>query len=268
MNTRDTIIVRLARWLEDYWPQIITAIGTIGMGAGGILVSINWSPSIAISVFVGSAVLSISGQLGTWQRSPGIKSLQQHVSELEDIIEQSKNDYFQLFENHLGILANDKLRLSDTERISVYKYEEEAFVMLGRYSKNPEYCKRGRGKYPADQGCIAEAWRKGEVFVTNLPDPNDEEERYLNMMKDRWKIKKIIARNFKMKSRCYYGFAIENVEQQRIAIVIIESVNPKGFVKDEINRNLVNGEAREIGNFLERMRRLEPSPSFAKEEGY
>jgi len=239
------------------------------MGAGGILISINLIHSTyTIIIFFVFAALNIYGQYATWKRSPGIKSLQKHVSALEDIIEQSKDDYFQLIENHLAILANDKLGLSDTERISVYKFEEGAFVMLGRYSKNPEYCKRGRGQYPANEGIIAKAWQNGEAFVANLPDPCTEEERYLDEMKNTWGINKSTARNFKMKSRCYYGFAIENSEQQRIAVVIIESVNPEGLVKDEINRTLVNGEAKVIGNFLKRMRRLEPSPSLAKREGY
>jgi hypothetical protein len=33
MNTRDTVIVQLARWIEDYWPQLLVSIGTVVMAA-------------------------------------------------------------------------------------------------------------------------------------------------------------------------------------------------------------------------------------------
>lgn len=275
MNTRDTVIIRLARRFEDYWPQLFVSIGTVVMAAAALPSpsqgSSSWKELVFYKnnlLFFAGALLLFLGNIFMWRRTPGIRSLQTRVSELEDIIEQSKDDYFQLIENHLAILANDKLKISDTERVSVYKFEEGAFVMLGRYSKNPEYCKRGRGRYPANEGIIAKAWQNGEAFVANLPDPRTEEERYLDEMKNTFGINKSTARNFKMKSRCYYGFAIENAEQQRIAVVIIESVNPGGLVKDEIKRTLVNGEAKAIGNFLKKMRRLEPSPSLAKREGY
>jgi len=275
MNTRDTVIVRLARRFEDYWPQLLISICTVVMAVVALPSPSQGSSSWKELVFYNhnlyfflAALGFFFGNIFMWRRSPGIKSLRQRVSQLEDILEQSKEDYYQLFEKQLAILANDKLGLRDTERVSVYKYEESKFIMLGRYSKNPEYCKRGRGQYPANEGCIAKAWQNGEVFVASLPDPRTEEEHYLDKMKNTWGINKSVARNFKMKSRCYYGFAIENAEQQRIAVVIIESVNPEGLVKDEINRVLVGGEGKAIANFLERMQRLEPSPSFAKEEGY
>ena len=275
MNMRETILVRLVLWFEDYWPQLSISIGTVMMAAVALpspsQSGSSWGEFVFYKnnfLFFTGVVFLLIGNFVAWRRSPGIRSLKKRVSELEDILEQSKDDYFQLIENHLAILANDKIGLSDKERVSIYKFEEDTFIMLGRYSKNPEYCKRGRGQYPANEGIIARAWQNGEAFVANLPDPCNEEDRYLEEMKNTWGINKSTVRNFKMKSRCYYGFAIENAEQQRIAVVVIESVNPEGLVKDEIKKILVNGEAKAIGNFLKRMRRLEPSPSFAKREGY
>jgi hypothetical protein len=203
-----------------------------------------------------------------WLRSPRVNSLQRRVAELEDIIEQSSQDYFKMFENHLSILINDKLKLRDTERVSVYKYEEDSFVMLGRYSKNPKYCEKGRGKYPASEGCIAKAWRCGKAFVDDLPDPDDDNDAYLTALKNNWNINKATARGFKMKSRCYYGFAIENADHQRIAVVVVESVNASGLSKGELESAFSNGESKFIRNFLERMRSLEPSVSLARSEGY
>ena len=275
MNTRNSIFIQLAYFFEDYWPQLLVSIGTVMMAASALPSpsqgNSSWKELIFYKdnfFFFAGALLLLLGNIVVWRRTPRTRSLQTRVSELEDIIEQSKEDYFQLIENHLAILVNDKLGLCDTERVSVYKYEEKAFVMLGRYSKNPEYCKRGRGKYPADEGIIAKAWQNGEVFVTNLPDPDKEEGRYLDEMKNAWGINKSTARNFRMKSRCYYGFAIEHADQQRIAVVIIESIKPKGLEKEKIRGILVNGEAKAIENLLKTMQRLEPNLSFAKKEGY
>ena len=56
-------------------------------------------------------------------------------------------------------------------RVSVYSVEEDEFVLLGRYSQNPNLERRGRPSYPLDQGTIGKAWAK-QFAIENDPEPD------------------------------------------------------------------------------------------------
>jgi hypothetical protein len=55
-----------------------------------------------------------------------------------------------------------------SDRFSVYYFHEDEFVMLARAARNPNFLKRGRGRYPATQGALAVAWEAdhGQALVT------------------------------------------------------------------------------------------------------
>ena len=72
-----------------------------------------------------------------------------------------------------------------------------------------------------------------------------------------------------MKSRSYYARAIEDSQQRRVAVVVFESIEPSGaldFIR--IKEKLCGEEGKRIAQFLDRMRALEPTPSYAQQEGY
>jgi hypothetical protein len=141
--------------------------------------------------------------------------------------------------------------------------------MLGRYSKNPEFCKKGRALYPDSEGCISHAWNHGESIIDDLPDPAADIEIYATQHKNEWGINKQVTKGFRMKSRSYVALAIEDRLQKRIAVVVFESTQPNGALnKDKINALLVSHEGKRIAQFLDRMRALEPTPSYAHQEGF
>lgn len=255
-------------WWGDSWPKLITAAGAIGMAVGGILAGSDTASIVGWIIFGASAMLTVSGQIVDWKRVPKISHLQRTVAELEDLVEQTRQDYFHHFETQLSVLANDTLSLTDKERVSVYKHDGRAFVMLGRYSKNPEFCKRGRGTYPEGEGCIAKAWLAGEAVLDSLPDPQTEEGRYLEVLKNDWGIKKGVARDFTMKSRSFVAFALENHSPKRIAVIVFESTNAGSLDKRELKNVMDNGEAKRLVDFMESVSKLEPTPSYASKEGY
>jgi len=141
--------------------------------------------------------------------------------------------------------------------------------MLGRYSKNPEFCKKGRAIYPDNEGCIAAAWKDGVSVIQYLPDPDSESEAYTSQHKANWNINKQTTKCFRMKSRSYVAIAIEDRHQKRIAVAVFESINAHGALdKDRIKGLLASHEGKRIAQFLDRMKALEPSPSYAHEEGF
>ena len=264
----DSLWRRFVTWWSDRWPKMCTAFGTVGVAAGGVLASGDSSAATGWIVFIVSALLTVGGQVADWRRTPRQTELQRKVASLEDIVQTSRNDYFQLFQNQLAVLANDLLKLSDKDRVSVYKHDGQAFVMLGRYSKNPEFCKTGRGTYPEGEGCIARAWQHGEASVDDLPDPMTHEDDYYARLKSDWNIKKGTARSFKMKSRSYVAIALEDHASKRIAVIVFESINAGVLDKCALGRSLSNGESKRLVDFMTSMSKYEPTPSYAKKEGF
>jgi hypothetical protein len=217
------------------------------------------------------------GEVIGWGRAARISSLESalHRSEearrvLEQIFEQSSRDYFDSFRDQLSILANDVFGFSDRERISVYKHDGVSFVMLGRYSKNPRYNEKGRAIYPDNEGCIAQAWNEGVAVIENLPDPSINSGAYLRDHKNNWRLPIHVSKGFNMKSRSYVALAIDDlVEQKRIAVAVFESTVPTGALDSaRINGLIRSHEGKRIAQFLARMTSLEPSPTFARENGY
>lgn len=270
--------VGLAHWFNDHWPRIVSTIGTVGIGSVGIWFSIRGPDArwYVWLVFILSVVAYILGEICGWKHDNKLSLLNKDLREseasrngLEQLLEQTNGDYYALFQDQLSILANDVFEFTDHERISVYKHDGTAFVMLSRYSKNPNYNKKGRGIYPDNEGCIAEAWRDGESFIEDLPDPNTELDNYITAHKNGWDINKTVSKAFQMQSRSYVALAIEDRHQNRIAVVVFESTCSKGALDSSKIKGLLDSyEGKRIAQFLERMRALEPSPTYAQKEGY
>ena len=219
---KDSRLVRAVRYSETNWPQMLESVGQIGLAISGTMLGLQasgvavgpvwiWGLSLGVSV-----VSVIVGKVVSLKRGDRITKLKERLAQeerttkevqasLQRTQDQMQSDYLNLFKGQLSILANDYLQFGDTERISVYKHTGKTFIMLGRYSKNPDYDKPQRTFYPDNQGIIDHAWHYGEGFVDPpLPDPKTDLEGYLERLEKEWKIDKETARSFMMKSRCYW----------------------------------------------------------------
>jgi hypothetical protein len=271
-------LVWWAKWLHDHWPRIASAVGTAGLAGTGIWFSVKGKEAhwCAWLVFGFAVVAWIVGEVCGWRQEEKLSSLRKQLKDveasrlgLEQLLGRTHGDYFALFQDQLSILANDVFTLTDRERISVYKHDGTAFVMLGRYSKNPVYNKKGRVIYPDNEGCIAEAWKDGESVIRDLPDPNSDFDTYATAHKTGWNINKQVAKAFQMKSRSYVALAVEDRLQKRIAVVVFESTCSNGALDNgRIKKLLDSYEGKRIAQFLDKMRAQEPSPAYAHEEGY
>jgi hypothetical protein len=264
--------VRIAQFWDDYWPHILRDVGGVVVVFVSVALGLDgdrWSWLFAWPGLLLAPAVAVSGFGGymVWRRDPGIKTLQRKVGRLEDALQQHHRDYYDLLRLELVTLATE-LEFSHSERISVYKHDGHAFVMLGRYSSNPEYEKRGRGYYPDDQGCIRDAWRNGEAVIDQLPDPASDPERYADLFQIKWNIDRETTEKLRMKSRSYAAFAIEETARARhTAVIVFESTRTNVLARDKL-RQAMDAEGGRISRFLERTRSLEPSPSYARSEGF
>ncbi|MBN8566871.1 MAG: hypothetical protein J0M25_09090 [Flavobacteriales bacterium] len=84
------------------------------------------------------------------------------IQNLENQISKINNNSIEIVQIHLAYLF-EKMKLKNTERISLYKFIDDKFYVLGRFSSNPELKKRGRNSYKKE-GLIFKAWQLGKYF--------------------------------------------------------------------------------------------------------
>jgi hypothetical protein len=191
-------IGRLGDFVYDMAHLLLTQFGALLAVIGGAWLSsptLDWKTFTFWSgpgrVIALGSLLALSGAVLSWRRGLRATDLQvkyQEKSALLDSVQAGFNEFVEtytnvcqdLFKQHLSTLANEALALSDAERISLYFHNGQCFVLAGRYSKNPEFCKPGRPFYPDTEGCIGHAWLNGECHEMSLPDPETDKKAYLN----------------------------------------------------------------------------------------
>jgi hypothetical protein len=284
------MLTRVLTWpwnsIRDYGWQVLTVLAVTGLSAESVLVGIPnhrlaWLHSVPGIVFLLCMAGAIAGSVDNISQTPRITALKREVSRLrqnevryKDALRQRQQDFKYILEGQLAVLAT-ALNLGDTERISVFRYDEKCrrFHMLGRYSKSPQYREAGRDSYPAEEGCIGEAWRSGEGFVDHLPDPGTHFNDYCHSLAADWRMSQLTVQSLTMKSRSYAAYAIDNaMGDQRIAVIVFESTRVDSLDKDML-REAVKVQAKGLIYFLDRMRPLDPGlvharTDYAREEGY
>ncbi|WBU36893.1 hypothetical protein [Homoserinibacter sp. YIM 151385] len=113
---------------------------------------------------------------------------------------------------------------SSHQRVSIYLQHGEEFVILARYSSNPELAKVKRTTYPSVQGVIGRAWQGREEFVRRLPESPDEGIRH---QVEHYGFTEEEARAVSTRSRSICGFRIDHADRS-LGVLVMESLNKQG----------------------------------------
>jgi hypothetical protein len=162
------------------------------------------------------------------------------------------------------------LKLTANERISFYKYQDEQFHIVGRYSINPDLNQRNRKYYPSNEGLISKAWQDG-VFHLNTGVPefvNGNKQNYYTFIRGLSDIPIDTLRTMNMKSRSFYLRAFTDSRNiKRNSVIVIESLNSEELVFEAINP-VVTEEEQKLVSFIERLSWEMPSLKIANEKGF
>lgn len=270
---------RSLEWFADNWPVIANTLGGILTGLAAVWVSapgfdVSKIPVATRWLLAVGILLILVGVLFQIRKSNILSSLRHQNEELNDFAEGLERGYPELMRFVLGSLFKGQLKLTHTERISIYRYDGNAFRIVGRFSQNPEYDQYGRALYPADQGCIAAAWREDKCLVQDVPDPTKNMMKYKEFMESRWGIPGNVVENMRMKSRFYAAFSLTSSLQQRpIGVVVIEStrtpdVDPKKALSVQRIERIMLAERHRLAQFLEIVGTFGPDLDYARTEGY
>jgi len=188
----------------------------------------------------------------------------EEIQKLENKIQEIYRIYSNVFTEHLASLFF-KLNLTDNERISMYKFQDNYFYIIGRYSINPDLKEINRDKYPKE-GLIYKAWCDGEYFLNDSPE--FKKNKTYNFFNSIAPIDKVTFDSLTMKSRSYYLKAFTNTKKiDRIAIIVIESKKNKTLSKSEIDI-VLKEEENKLSSFVESINWNFPNINNAQNTGF
>ena len=221
---------------------------------------------VSLGLYIPSIIKIIKNKKRSSELEKSIEKLTQEKEAFENSILKYQEGFVNFFNSYLALIFN-KLELSDDERISIYHHQKDHFSLLCRYSTNPKFIKKGRPTYPDNQGFIGIGYQKGFLHINNLPNPDNQLDRYTEEVSRQCEIKDDVLRNLSMKSRSYSVYAIEHpIKKNRLAVVVFES-NKYNFDKcSEINV-LLSELAEQVVSYIYYSDDIRPELSFAKQQG-
>jgi hypothetical protein len=275
----DILQTRIARWIRDNWEQLVLHGGTAGVAVTAVCLSVNRITDVLYSYMGGAFCLfllfQITGSIKIATKQTKLSVLEQDVRRLkeekrllEDRLQQTAQDYFELIRNRLASFANESLQLTADERISLYSHDGRAFILDGRYSRNRSYDRRSSRTYTEGQGCLGKAWETGECHIEQLPDPVTELTAYRREHIRSWNMPRDVVNRLTMLSLSLHGFRIDDDESyEPLAVIVFETVKPR-FPNIEALTEFVkqSREMQSLKKFLLEMQPLRPSPTLSRKE--
>lgn len=216
-----------------------------------------------------AALIFILSSIAIFYRNQRVVKLEKQIAIMKDAIRNSYSDFKQAWDIKLKTFI-DNYDLSHKERISIYLKEGDKFVLYHRYSDDPDLKKPGRPFYPADEGCIGQAYRSGRCEKEDLPCPQQDITAYKRIQKNDFNLSAGTIDNFKMLSRSYAAYAIYDDPHKRnkIAVIVFESLDAQRFSGLKLYDRINNSEGINLTIFINIWKNMQPSLNYAKEMGF
>ena len=163
-----------------------------------------------------------------------------NVNILEQKFESSKKEFFKLCSDIIkSDFVNFFTNSNNNGRISIYKYENEKFYLLGRYSSNPTYNKLSRKEYPENEGFIAKGWEIGTHSAYDIPTYRGKGRDWKKSIKNKCNISTSTLDKIRMKSCSFYVHRIENEDSRDpLGIIVAEQISSNEINKIDISQPL------------------------------
>jgi len=283
---------RYKRWFyivasKNVTPTIISAIGFayISIPSNLQLTVRRWLPDVVrehmlllcssetwlIILLLVSVLCLVWGALGSHFTSALVsrefKKLNVAFNLLKQESESKSINCYHLFSNWLYSYSNH-LGLEANERVSLYKLDMDMFSCIGRYSENELYNSKPSRLYPRSQGGISQAWELGTFEDTEAPDPNDNIELWVNYNIEKYNFTREELSNIRMKSRSFYGVRLKNSQNNTVAVVLFESIEPNGLPFGKLKRLLNEQEKTNLAALIDSLNGHIPSLETAREAGF
>lgn len=283
--TKTNKIYKVAKFLDDYGLEFsLLVINGLGYTFIGILFEIDrdviWdsfhSQTLGWLLFGIAIILNILLGIKLFQKKKSKNflinentDLSEKIQTLENTIDELHRNNLEIFNEHLASLFY-KLELTENERISFYKHQNDKFHIVGRYSSNPKLAEKNRKYYDSDEGFISLAFQQGDFFLNEgVPEfKNGSKQAYYTFIRSKCEIPVDILKNINMKSRSFYLYAFKDSKGLvRNSIIVFESLDTGKFDRESIDKNLKNEKPKFL-SFIERIESDFPELKNANEKGF
>ncbi|WP_198537339.1 hypothetical protein [Capnocytophaga canimorsus] len=164
------------------------------------------------------------------------------IEEYEMQISIIKGEYKKLCSDNIKIIFKEFFNKSNGQgRVSIYKHLGDKFILLGRYSNNPEYNKKGRENYPDNKGFISKGWQEGTFTIHNIPKWVKNGKDYKEYVRKHCDIDDSTLKKINMKSCSFYVKRIENEDGDSrlpLGIIVFEQIPNSKIDSKSINCKL------------------------------
>ncbi len=261
--------------IDSRGPAFVLALAGLGLVFFLDLLKVIPELSLAWKVPAGLlAVLIVTGHLwGTWatnERSSRVEQLERENHALRRALRDQGRDYLEHCSKRLSFIAA-QLGFRGSDRVSLYRFDGDNFVMIGRYSEQPELRVPGRAIYPTGQGVIGMAWRspQGRSFVDNLPDPAANLDAYKEENRRLFNLPPDVVTGMVMKSRTVGAYVLKDLSGLgRAAVLVFESLEAGRFADDDLREVVTGPHGRDLSLLIDIMKSQAPSPGLARAKGF
>lgn len=169
------------------------------------------------------------------------ESLKIENQNLEKKLGDIKKEYYKVCSDTIKFMFDDFFANSDGNgRVSIYKHQDDKFILLGRYSKNPQYNKRGREIYLDDEGFISKGWEIGEFIIDHSPKWIGNGRDYKSFMKSNCSISDETLKKINMKSCSFFVTRIENEDARNpLGVIVFEKLTNTTIDKANVKHSLL-----------------------------
>ncbi|RMZ58000.1 hypothetical protein D1632_17005 [Chryseobacterium nematophagum] len=224
-----------------------------------IINDLTWEDINFSLVGLGFILLIVSVIVNFSQKNKNL-SFSQIQSELQTTTDKLKNiqkEYFKLCSDNIRVIFEDFFTQTDGQgRISIYKFDDNQFKLLGRYSNNPEFNKAGRENYSSNEGFIALGWQNGKFSIDSIPKWTGKGKDYKDFMKNSCNISENILKKIKMKSRSFYIYRIKNEDSRPpLGIIVFEQIKPE-VINQVLIENIISGHEAQLQFLIKSMKTI------------
>jgi len=184
------------------------------------------TPLIVLGIVVGGTGFVWSGIERTKSRS--VAQLERDLKESRRKEEKAKEDYFGLCSANIKSCFKEFFASTQGQgRVSLYRHSEDHFILVGREAQSPAHGKKGRARYPDNEGFISKGWANGRFVEHDIPVWRGNGSSYRAHMKRACNISDEVLSGLNMKSRSFYIHRFDNHDAGNpYGIIVFEKLDP------------------------------------------
>lgn len=165
------------------------------------------------------------------QRAHAVEQMNQAKEAAADEVRQHRDALQGALDELLVQLATYVCDDTVDTRVSVYSVEGDEFLLLARYSKNPNHERRGRSSYPLNQGAIGVAWARQWVIQNSSEETREGWEE--SLLEQGFSSEE--ARHLSMHSRSIYAHRLDR-GSAKAGVVVFEAEDENRFTAKTVSK--------------------------------